>query len=67
MRGWWVIPFMPAYRYLTFWMRFAGVLTVMTEAHQWRTTDPVTASRTQALRIVSRLHPERTEDIARAA
>lgn len=44
-RGWWVIPFMPAYRYLLFWMRFAGTLTVLTEAHQWRTTDPVTASR----------------------
>ncbi len=44
-RGWWTIPFMPAYRYFVFWLRFAGVLTVLTEAHQWRTTDPVTASR----------------------
>ena len=67
MKGWWVIPFMPAYRYLTFWMRFAGVLTVMTEAHQWRTTDPVSASRSHALRMVSRLHPERADDVAKAA
>ena len=44
-RGWWVVPFMPAYRYMTFWMRFSGTLTVLTEAHQWRTKDPVTASR----------------------
>lgn len=44
-RGWWAIPFMPAYRYLVFWMRFAGTLTVITEAHSWRTTDPVSASR----------------------
>ncbi|MEJ5222239.1 MAG: glycosyltransferase family 2 protein, partial [Tepidiforma sp.] len=51
-RGWWVIPFMPAYRYLLFWMRFAGTLTVITEAHQWRTKDPVTATREYALRVV---------------
>ena len=51
-RGWWVIPFMPAYRYFVFWMRFAGTLTVLTEAHQWRTTDPVTASRRQFQLIV---------------
>ncbi|MCX7617862.1 TIGR03111 family XrtG-associated glycosyltransferase [Tepidiforma sp.] len=51
-RGWWVIPFMPAYRYLLFWMRFAGTLTVITEAHQWRTKDPVTATREYALTVV---------------
>lgn len=50
--GFWTIPFMPAYRYFVFWLRFAGVLTVLTEAHQWRTTDPVTASRNELLRIV---------------
>jgi hypothetical protein len=42
-----VIPFMPTCRYFVFWMRFAGTLTVLTEAHPWRTTDPVTASRLQ--------------------
>lgn len=50
--GWWTIPLMPAYRYFVFWMRFAGVLTVLTEAHQWRTTDPVTASKKEFLRMV---------------
>ncbi|MEO9255652.1 MAG: TIGR03111 family XrtG-associated glycosyltransferase [Tepidiformaceae bacterium] len=52
-RGWWVIPFMPAYRYFVFWMRFAGTLTVLTEAHQWRTTDPVTASKRE-LQLLTR-------------
>ncbi len=50
--GWWTIPLMPAYRYFVFWLRFAGVLTVLTEAHQWRTTDPVTASRKELLHLV---------------
>lgn len=57
-RGWWTIPLMPAYRYFVFWLRFAGVLTVLTEAHQWRTTDPVTASRNHMLEIVrAKDHP----------
>lgn len=51
-RGWWTIPFMPAYRYFVFWLRFAGVLTVLTEAHQWRTTDPVTASRRELVKLL---------------
>ena len=51
-RGWWVIPLMPAYRYFVFWLRFAGVLTVLTEAHQWRTTDPVTASKRELLQLI---------------
>jgi putative glycosyltransferase (exosortase G-associated) len=54
--GWWVIPIMPAYRYMTFWMRFAGVLTVLTEAHQWRTEDPVSATRKHALHLVGKVH-----------
>ncbi|MBK9611105.1 TIGR03111 family XrtG-associated glycosyltransferase [Candidatus Amarobacter glycogenicus] len=56
--GWWTIPLMPAYRYGVFWLRFAGVLTVLTEAHQWRTADPVAASRDEFLRLVhSRKEP----------
>ncbi len=55
LRGWWVIPLMPAYRYMIFWMRFAGTLTVLTEAHQWRTMDPLTASRDELLTIL-RVH-----------
>jgi len=54
LRGWWVIPLMPAYRYFVFWLRFAGVLTVLTEPHQWRTTDPITASRGELRRMFSR-------------
>jgi putative glycosyltransferase (exosortase G-associated) len=64
-RGWWVIPVMPAYRYLVFWMRFAGTLTVLTEGHQWRTQDPVTASR-EELRAMLRLIPGRAEEDERA-
>lgn len=59
-RGWWTIPLMPAYRYMVFWLRFAGVLTVLTEAHQWRTTDPITASRGH-LREVLRARDQRPE------
>jgi cellulose synthase/poly-beta-1,6-N-acetylglucosamine synthase-like glycosyltransferase len=55
-RGWWTVPLMPAYRYMVFWMRFAGTLTVLTEGHQWRTQDPVTASR-EELRDMLRLIP----------
>ncbi len=62
-RGWWTIPFMPAYRYFVFWMRFAGVLTVLTEAHQWRTTDPVTASRRELVRVL-RAQPEDIQEKA---
>jgi cellulose synthase/poly-beta-1,6-N-acetylglucosamine synthase-like glycosyltransferase len=62
-RGWWTIPFMPAYRYVVFWMRFAGVLTVLTEGHQWRTTDPVTASRRELVRVL-RAKPEDIQERA---
>ena len=58
-RGWWCIPLMPAYRYLVFWLRFAGTLTVLTEAHQWRTTDPVAATRGQFLRLLHAVRPKR--------
>jgi putative glycosyltransferase (exosortase G-associated) len=69
LRGWWVIPLMPAYRYLVFWMRFAGTLTVLTEGHQWRTQDPVSASR-EEFREMLRLLPgrgERNDERSRAA
>lgn len=57
-RGWWTIPLMPAYRYFVFWLRFAGVLTVLTEAHQWRTTDPVTASRDHLKEVIRAIDHE---------
>jgi len=67
-RGWWVIPIMPAYRYMVFWMRFAGTLTVLTEPTKWRTADPVSASRAGLLKVVDRvLVHEPAERPARAA
>jgi putative glycosyltransferase (exosortase G-associated) len=53
-RGWWIVPLMPVYRYATFWMRVGGMLTVLTEPHQWSTTDPVTATRRELLHLVGR-------------
>ncbi|MCH8103246.1 MAG: hypothetical protein IIB28_08860 [Chloroflexi bacterium] len=35
---------MPAYRWTTFWFRFGGFLTVMTEGKSWRVRDPWTES-----------------------
>lgn len=62
LRGPWVIPLMPAYRYLVFWMRFAGALTVLTEAHTWRTTDPVAASRAEVRRMLHAVSGRKTGD-----
>lgn len=68
LRAWWVIPIMPAYRYLVFWMRFAGVITALTEGHQWRTTDPLSASRDELVSLYRALPRRRTEvDERRAA
>jgi hypothetical protein len=56
---------MPAYRYFVFWLRFAGVLTVLTEAHQWRTKDPVTASREEMVHLLkARQHEEARQKAA---
>jgi len=64
LRGWWVIPLMPAYRYFVFWLRFAGVLTVLTEPHQWRTTDPITASKAELRRMLLRREHREAEQAA---
>lgn len=68
LRGWWLAPIMPAYRYLVFWMRFAGTLTVLTEGHQWRTRDPIAASRDE-LKSLLRLLPgvSEADDTSRRA
>jgi hypothetical protein len=50
---------MPAYRYLLFWMRFTGTLTVLTEAHWWRTKDPVSATRDGVVEIFVRREGKR--------
>lgn len=43
-KHWWIFAFMPAYRWTTFWFRFGGFLTVMTEGKSWRVRDPWTES-----------------------
>ena len=67
LRGWWTIPLMPAYRYMVFWMRFAGTLTVLTEARQWRTVDTVSASHDQLQKMLRVLPRRRTKEIRQAA
>jgi putative glycosyltransferase (exosortase G-associated) len=39
---WWMPVFMPAYRWLVFWFRFSGFLSVLKDEKQWRTEDPIT-------------------------
>ena len=67
LRGWWTIPLMPAYRYMVFWMRFAGTLTVLTEARQWGAVDPVSASHDQLQQMLRVLPRRRTKEIRQAA
>jgi hypothetical protein len=43
-RLWWMPLFMPAYRWLVFWFRFSGFLSVLKDPKQWRTRDPITES-----------------------
>lgn len=43
LRGlWWMPLFMPSYRWLVFWFRFSGFLSVLKDEKQWRTDDPIT-------------------------
>jgi putative glycosyltransferase (exosortase G-associated) len=67
LRGWWTIPLMPAYRYMVFWMRFAGTLTVLTEARQWGTVDPVTASRDGVREILHLRRAKKSTSVRKAA
>ncbi|MDH7478697.1 MAG: hypothetical protein QHH02_01660, partial [Syntrophomonadaceae bacterium] len=38
---WWVVFFLPFYRYLSYWFRLAGIIIEMTESRSWRTESPV--------------------------
>jgi hypothetical protein len=58
---------MPAYRYMVFWMRFAGTLTVLTEARQWGTVDPVTASRDGVREILHLRRAKKSTSVRKAA
>ncbi len=39
-RHWWIFAVTPAYRFMLFWFRFGGFLTVMKEPPQWHTPAP---------------------------
>lgn len=38
---WWVIFFLPVYRFFTYWFRLSGILLSLTEAGNWKTENPV--------------------------
>lgn len=50
-RDWWLFIFMPAFRWTTFWFRFGGFLTVLTEASEWRARAPWIESKERLHRI----------------
>ena len=39
-RQWWIFFMMPGYRFMLFWFRFGGFVSVFTEPAVWRTTPP---------------------------
>jgi cellulose synthase/poly-beta-1,6-N-acetylglucosamine synthase-like glycosyltransferase len=50
-RDWWMILFTPGFKWMTFWFRFAGFLSVMMEPKQWRVRDPITETREGLQRV----------------
>ncbi|MEN6326633.1 MAG: TIGR03111 family XrtG-associated glycosyltransferase [Syntrophomonas sp.] len=40
-RIWWIIFFMPIYRYVVYWFRLAGIIGVLTEEKSWKTENPL--------------------------
>jgi biofilm PGA synthesis N-glycosyltransferase PgaC len=38
---WWVVFFLPVFRFFTFWFRLSGILLSMTEPAIWKTENPV--------------------------
>jgi len=38
---WWVVFFLPVFRFFTYWFRLSGILLSMTEPAVWRTENPV--------------------------
>jgi poly-beta-1,6-N-acetyl-D-glucosamine synthase len=40
-RNWWIFTILPAFRWVVFWFRFSGFLTVLKDPPQWRVQDPV--------------------------
>lgn len=40
-RIWWVVFFLPVYRFATYWFRLAGIILAMSEPGSWRVENPV--------------------------
>lgn len=40
-RIWWVVFFLPAFRFITYWFRFSGLLLTLTEPSSWKAENPV--------------------------
>jgi putative glycosyltransferase (exosortase G-associated) len=38
---WWIVFFMPLFRYLTYWFRLAGMILALTETKSWKVDNPV--------------------------
>ncbi len=38
---WWVMFFLPIYRFITYWFRLSGILISMSEPGNWKTENPV--------------------------
>jgi len=47
---WWVVFFMPFYRYLLYWYRFAGIIVGLTEEKSWKVENPVNQVRNITVR-----------------
>lgn len=37
---WWIVFFMPFFRYLVYWFRLAGIIEVLTQEKSWKTQNP---------------------------
>ncbi len=40
-RNWWLCAVLPMYRFILFWFRFGGFISVLTEPAEWKVKDPV--------------------------
>ncbi|MBI4304758.1 MAG: glycosyltransferase [Chloroflexi bacterium] len=66
-RDWWLFLFMPAFRWTVFWFRFAGFLTALTEAQEWRARAPWLEARDGVARLSASTVMFFTQSLPRAA
>jgi len=52
--NWWIVPLLPAYRFLIFVFRLAGSLVALAEPAEWRVVDPVTETRRASQKLLER-------------